>query len=122
MSFEVVNGSWNIGSKTPDTEWVSLKEDEVWSKNGSGTFTAPEADNKPAEHYKTGAEAMTMFNRVLQRVPESEADLLPGMKTWPDNADPKKWYYLSVQEATNSHDYERKSNGYEHRTKLREDQ
>ena len=40
-----------------------------------------------------------MFNRVLQRVPESEADLLPGMKTWPDNADPKKWYYLSVQEA-----------------------
>ena len=56
MSFEVVNGSWNTGSKTPDTEWVSLKEGGVWSKYGSGTFTAPEADNKPAEHYKTGAD------------------------------------------------------------------
>ena len=81
----------------------------------------PDGTVKP-EGYITRAEAMTMFNRVLQRVPESEADLLPGKKTWPDNVDSKKWYYLSVQEATNSHDYERKSNGYEHWTKLREDQ
>ena len=66
----------------------------------------------------TRAEAMTMFNRVLQRVPESEADLLPGMRRWVDNADPGIWYYLSVQEATNSHDYERKVNGYERWTEL----
>lgn len=36
-------------------------------------------------HYITRAEAMTMINRVLCRVPETEGDLLPGMITWPDN-------------------------------------
>lgn len=47
----------------------------------------------------TRAEAMTMINRVLCRVPETEGDLLPGMITWPDNQ-PGTWYYLAVQEAT----------------------
>ena len=27
------------------------------------------------------------------------------MKTWKDNADTARWYYLDVQEATNSHTY-----------------
>ena len=58
-------------------------------------------------HYITRAEAMTMINRVLCRVPETEGDLLPGMITWPDNQ-PGTWYYLAVLEATNSHDYDRK--------------
>ena len=59
----------------------------------------------------TRAEAMAMINRVLGRLPESEKDLLPGMKTWPDNADPSAWYYLAVQEATNGHTFERKADG-----------
>lgn len=63
----------------------------------------------------TRAEAMAMINRVLGRLPESEKDLLSGMKTWPDNADPSAWYYLTVQEATNSHSFERKEDGVHER-------
>ena len=68
----------------------------------------------------TRAEAMAMINRVLQRLPESKADLLDGMIQWSDNADTSKWYYLAVQEATNSHYYELKANQHEKWTKLRE--
>jgi hypothetical protein len=53
---------------------------------------------------------MTIVNRVLGRLPESEADLLDGMKNWSDN-DPNAWYYLAVQEATNSHEHTRKEDG-----------
>ena len=63
----------------------------------------------------TRAEAMAMINRILGRLPESEKDLLSGMKTWPDNADPSAWYYLTVQEATNSHSFERKEDGVHER-------
>lgn len=70
-------------------------------------------------NYITRAEAMTMINRVLCRVPETESDLLPGMITWPDNQ-PGTWYYLAVQEATNSHDYDRKDAIHEKWTALTE--
>lgn len=63
----------------------------------------------------TRAEAMAMINRVLGRLPESEKDLLPGMKTWSDNADPSAWYYLIIQEATNGHTFERKADGVHER-------
>lgn len=55
----------------------------------------------------TRAEAVTMINRVLRRLPGSTDDLLPGMKTWPDNPE-SAWYYLAIQEATNGHDYTRR--------------
>lgn len=58
----------------------------------------------------TRAEAMTMINLVMGRLPETTDDLLAGMKSWPDNPD-SSWYYLHVQEATNSHEFERKANG-----------
>jgi len=52
---------------------------------------------------------MTLVNRMLQRAPETEDDLLTEeMVTWSDNANPDVWYYLAVQEATNSHVPERK--------------
>ena len=70
-------------------------------------------------NYITRAEAMTMINRVLCRVPETESNLLPGMITWPDNQ-PGTWYYLAVQEATNSHDYDRKDAIHEKWTALTE--
>ena len=67
------------------------------------------------------AEAMTLVNRVLNRQPETEDDLLPNMTVWTDNANPKAWYYLAVQEATNSHYYEFKTNSqYKKWTELRE--
>ena len=59
----------------------------------------------------TRAEVMTLVNRVLNRQPSSKADLLDGMTTWKDNADTSAWYYLAIQEATNSHKYEMKSDG-----------
>lgn len=68
----------------------------------------------------TRAEAMAMINRVLCRIPEKESDLLSGMNVWPDNM-PGTWYYLAVQEATNSHDFERRGEVFEKWTKLIED-
>ena len=69
----------------------------------------------------TRAETMTLVNRILNRQPETEDDLLPNMTVWTDNASPKAWYYLAVQEATNSHYYEFKTNSqYEKWTELRE--
>ena len=65
--------------------------------------------------YITRAQAMTMINHVLNRTPEDEEDLLEGMKVWPD-CNPGDWFYLAVQEATNSHDY--KDRGGEVWTKL----
>ena len=53
----------------------------------------------------TRAEMMAMINRALDRTPKSVSDLLPGMKTWSDNTNTGAWYYLDVQEATNSHTY-----------------
>lgn len=53
----------------------------------------------------TRAELMAMVNRATGRAPESTGALLSGMKTWKDNADTARWYYLDVQEATNSHTY-----------------
>lgn len=72
------------------------------------------------ENYITRAEAMAMINRVLHRLPENEDDLLDGMNIWPDNQ-PGTWYYLAVQEATNSHDFTHKGDVYEHWTKLTAD-
>ena len=56
----------------------------------------------------TRAETATMINRVLERVPSAESRLLSRdvMQIWPD-ANPGDWFYLAMQEATNSHDYER---------------
>lgn len=61
------------------------------------------------ENYITRAEAITLINRVLYRYIE-EDDLHHEMITWEDNT-PDKWYYTAIQEATNSHDYDREHIG-----------
>ena len=69
----------------------------------------------------TRAETMALVKRVLNRQPETEDDLLPNMTVWTGNANPKAWYYLAVQEATNSHYYKFKTNSkYEKWSELRE--
>ena len=60
-----------------------------------------------------------MINRVLNRIPETPADLLDTMVKWPDNSDQSVWYYIPVQEATNSHDYDMKNHIYERWTAIK---
>lgn len=54
----------------------------------------------------TRAEACSIVNRTLDRVPHEDY-LLPDtiMRTWPDNQK-GAWYYADIQEATNGHEYE----------------
>lgn len=68
--------------------------------------------------YITRAQAMTLINRVLNRIPEDEDDLLSGMTDWPD-CKSGSWCYLAVQEATNSHNFKSKSGNYETWTSLK---
>lgn len=70
------------------------------------------------EKYITRAETATMINRILNRNPEEPADLLSNMKKFNDNMDTSAWYYLAMQEASNSHDYVRKISGVENWTKI----
>ena len=68
----------------------------------------------------TRAQAMTMINRVLNRIPEDASDLLPDMNVWPD-CNPGDWFYLAVQEATNSHEFKHKAGNYETWTGMKQD-
>ena len=97
-----------------------------WAKNEIGIAANkgwingyPDGTFRPNQ-YITRAEAMTLVNRVLNRLPENSSDLLDSMIKWPDNSDASAWYYLAVQEATNSHYYKTKENKYEKWSKLRE--
>ena len=104
----------NAYSDVSDTAWYAaavstLSKMGVISGYPDGTF-------RPND-YITRAQAMTMINRVLCRMPQSESDLLDSMVTWPDNK-PSDWHYLAVQEATNSHDFNRQGEVGESWTKL----
>ena len=100
------------------THWA---KDEISIAYNNGWITGyPDGTFGPQRDI-TRAETMTLVNRVLNRQPETEDDLLPNMTVWTGNANPKAWYYLAVQEATNSHYYEFKTNSqYEKWTELRE--
>lgn len=106
QTFSDIQGHWaeKYIERAAELGWIKGFED--------GTFR-PDA-------YITRAQAMTMINRVLNRIPEDESDLLPGMNVWPD-CNPGDWFYLTVQEATNSHDFEHKAGSYETWTRLTKD-
>ena len=57
----------------------------------------------------TRAEVIVIVNRMLDRVPDAD-HMLPDMKTFADNT-PDMWWYADVQEATNSHEYDRAEDG-----------
>ena len=102
-SFSDISGHWaeKYIERAATLGWIAGYSD--------GTF-------RPS-NYITRAEAMTMINRVLCRMPQSADDLLNNMTVWPDNH-PTDWHYLAVQEATNSHDFDRKGEVNETWTKL----
>ena len=106
QTFSDIQGHWaeKYIQRAAELGWIKGFED--------GTF-------RP-DTYITRAQAMTMINRVLNRIPEDESDLLPGMNVWPD-CNPGDWFYLTVQEATNSHDFKHKAGNYETWTGMNKD-
>ncbi len=105
-TFSDIKGHWAKAyiERAAELGWISGFQD--------GTFR-PDA-------YITRAQAVTMINRMLNRLPEDPSDLLPGMNVWPD-CRPGDWFYLAIQEATNSHDYRHKADSYETWTGLNAD-
>ncbi|MBQ3124414.1 MAG: S-layer homology domain-containing protein [Clostridia bacterium] len=103
--FTDIDGHWAAEyiNNAAITGWVNGYDD--------GTF-------KPNAEI-TRAEAITLINRVLYRY-VLEEDLHEDMIVWSDNT-PDKWYYTAVQEATNSHEYDREHIGeYETHTAITE--
>lgn len=112
------------GDKTPASfndiagHWA---KDEIAVAANNGWVNGYEDGSFRPQNKITRAETMSLVNRVLNRKPETAEDLLENMTKWTDNADTNAWYYLAVQEATNSHYYKYKENSqYEKWTELRE--
>ena len=87
------------------THWA---KDEISIAYNNGWITGYPDGTFGPQRSITRAETATMINRVIDRVPSEESHLLSRgvMQIWPD-ANPGDWFYLAMQEATNSHDYER---------------
>lgn len=110
---EVRDGAFTTSNSYSDVAYGKWYNNPISTMSALGIITGyPDGTFKPDQNI-TRAEAMTLINRVLERKPESPADLLTNMNKWTDNLDTSKWYYLDVQEATNSHGYTRKTFNYE---------
>ena len=110
---EVRDGAFTTSNTYSDVAYGKWYNNPISTMSALGIITGyPDGTFKPDQNI-TRAEAMTLINRVLERKPESPADLLTNMNKWTDNLDTSKWYYLDVQEATNSHGYTRKTFNYE---------
>lgn len=106
--FANVTGGTNMFSDVPATHWAA---DYIAAAVRSGWIQGyPDGTFRPEQTIKR-AEMTAMVNRALGRDPQSASDLLEGMKTWKDNADPTAWFYLDIQEAANGHTYARKTGG-----------
>ena len=106
QTFSDISGHWaeKYIQRAAELGWIKGFED--------GTF-------RP-DTYITRAQAMTMINRVLNRIPEENSDLLSNMNVWPD-CNTSDWFYLAVQEATNSHNYKHKAGNYETWISMKQD-
>ena len=102
------------GDTTPATfsdvssHWA---KDEISIAANHGWIKGYEDGSFKPDQKITRAETMTLDNRVLKRLPETKDDLHKDMKTWPDNQNESAWFYLAVQEATNSHYQNLKKDG-----------
>ncbi len=86
-----IQGHWaeDAINKVAMVEWVEGYSDKTFRPNDC----------------ITRAEAVTIFNRILDRNVE-ENGLLDERKEWPD-VNKASWYYLDIQEAANAHTYTR---------------
>jgi len=98
-SFNDIAGHWAV-------RYINAAAAEGWARGfeGLGGAFAP-------NELVTRAQMAALVNRAFGRLPQSSADLLTDMVRWTDNADASAWYYLYIQEATNSHHYEMKADG-----------
>jgi len=97
--FNDISEHWAMG-------YINTAAQMGWVMGDAGLGGAFRPDD-----FITRAEIAALINRMLNRLPETADDLLPGMIIWPDNTDITTWYYLYVQEASNSHTYVRKVDG-----------
>jgi len=96
-AFTDITGHWA-------TDAIHVAYLQGWVRGfGDGTF-------RP-DQLITRAEVAALVNRALGRLPQYPSDLLEGMITWPDNMNQSAWYYLYIQEATNSHYHVQKADG-----------
>ncbi|MBQ9991823.1 MAG: S-layer homology domain-containing protein [Firmicutes bacterium] len=120
--FAALAARFDVNGKTTGDFFFDIEghwaEDEIKTTTNNGWILGYEDKSFRPDRHITRAEAMALVNRLLQRVPETKSDLLEDMSVWNDNMDSEKWYYLAVQEATNSHEYVRKSNGHETWTEM----
>ena len=119
--FAAMAARFDTEAKPVDTPFTDLTgcwaADEIAKAYGKGWVNGYGDNTFRPNGPITRAEAVTLINRVLRRLPETDKDLLPDERTWPDNPE-TFWGYLALQEASNSHLYDRKSNGYETQTKI----
>lgn len=119
--FAAMAARFDTEAKPVDTPFTDLTgcwaADEIAKAYGKGWVNGYGDNTFRPNGPITRAEAVTLINRVLRRLPETDKDLLPDERTWPDNPE-TFWGYLALQEASNSHLYDRKRDGYETQTKL----
>ena len=122
------DGSFRPNAPITRAEFVTLVSRIVTAKKlqksnfsdvSDGDWFAPYVDNAVSLGILTGyedgsfrpyaqierSEVMAICNRLMRRLPCKES-LLENMIRWADNMDETKWYYLDVQEATNTHLHE----------------
>ena len=119
--FAAMAARFDTEAKPVDTPFTDLTgcwaADEIAKAYGKGWVNGYGDNTFRPNGPITRAEAVTLINRVLRRLPETDKDLLPNERTWPDNPE-TFWGYLALQEASNSHLYDRKRDGYETQTKI----
>jgi len=88
--FNDISGHWAQG-------YINTAAHMGWVRGDSGIGGTFRPDST-----MTRAETAAMINRAFGRLVEDMQDLYYGRHTWSDNANPNTWYYLYIQEASNS--------------------
>ena len=113
--FAAIAARFDSGSYSGDDLFTDIEghwaADQINRAAEKGWITGYPDGTFGPNRYITRAEAVTMINRVLNRMPKDKDALHEDMKVFVDNADTNAWYYLAIQEATNSHEYEKDDDG-----------
>ena len=113
--FAAIAARFDSGSYSGDDLFTDIEghwaADQINRAAEKGWITGYPDGTFGPNRYITRAEAVTMINRVLNRMPKDKDALHEDMKVFVDNADTNAWYYLAIQEATNSHEYKKDKDG-----------